>query len=187
MGSDLFLYRLLQLLGAGFLVANARLFLQFFRFRRLRRSAELIWPGPKPPLYGLLLALGVTLGLLLFYKLAIQRQPPSLAFGEAMMFLYYGYALPLSLRIGRGFYADGIWTDGGFVPYSAIGGLSWREDQETTLVLIHRMRQLARRLVVPERHYAAARRILRDRIAQHDIHFTGKGLELGDRDDRDVV
>ena len=35
------------------------------------------------------------------------------------MLVYYGYALPLSLRIGHGFYEEGIWADGGFIPYSA--------------------------------------------------------------------
>ena len=40
------------------------------------------------------------------------------------MLVYYGYAMPLSLKIGRGFYEDGIWSDAGFVPYSNIGGLS---------------------------------------------------------------
>jgi hypothetical protein len=49
------------------------------------------------------------------------------------------------------------------------------------------MRSLARRLVVPERHYGAARRLLRDKIAAHDIHFTGKTLDLGVHDERDDV
>jgi hypothetical protein len=54
-----------------------------------------------------------------------------------------------------------------------------------TLVLIYRMRQLARRLVVPESYYGAARRLLRDKIAAHDIHFTGKSLDLGLHDERE--
>jgi hypothetical protein len=92
----------------------------------------------------------------------------------------------LSLRIGRGFYEDGIWADGGFIPYQHIGGLAWREsERQVTLVLIYRMRQLARRLVVPESYYGAARRLLRDKIAAHDIHFTGKSLDLGLHDERE--
>jgi hypothetical protein len=135
----------------------------------------------------MLLGLGVILGGLVFYKLAIKKYPPLYVFGEAMMFVYYAYALPLSMRIGTGFYEDGIWAESGFVPYSQIGGLSWREEKEITLVLIYRMRNLARRLVVPERYYGAARRLLRDKIASHDIHFTGKSFDLGVLDDRDVV
>ena len=47
------------------------------------------------------------------------------------MLVYYVYALPLSLRIGRGFYEDGIWTEGGFMPYSRIGGITWREESRS--------------------------------------------------------
>jgi len=49
------------------------------------------------------------------------------------------------------------------------------------------MRAFARRLVVPHSHYGAARRLLRDKIAAHDIHFTGKTLDLGMHDERDDV
>ena len=107
----------------------------------------------------------------------------------AMMLVYYGYAVPLSLKIGRGFYQDGIWADGGFIPYARIGGLAWREGLtgQATLVVIYRGRAFARRLAVPDAHYGAARRLLRDRIAAHDIHFTGKSLDLGMRDEREDV
>ena len=102
------------------------------------------------------------------------------------MLLYYAYAVPLRLRIGRGLYAGGIWSDGGYVPYSKIGGLSWREGTTITLVIIYRLRSLARRLTVPQAHYGEVRRLLRDKIAAHDIHFTGKMLDLG-ADQRDLV
>lgn len=179
--------RLLFVLGIGFFVANVRLLLQFIRFLRLRSSALLTWPGRRPPFYGLLLVLGATLSLLILYKLAILQQHPKQVFGESMMLVYYAYALPLSLKIGRGFYEDGIWADGGFMPYSSIGGLTWREEGQITLVLMHRMRAFARRLVVPHGYYGAARRLLRDKIAAHDIHFTGKTLDLGLHDERDDV
>jgi hypothetical protein len=108
-------------------------------------------------------------------------------FGESMMLVYYSYAQPLSLRIGRGFYQDGIWAEGGFVPYSEIGGLTWREGEQVTLVMMFRWRNFAKSLVVPQPYYGAARRLLRDKIAAHDIHFTGKTLDLGVHDDRDDV
>jgi hypothetical protein len=181
------LSRLLLILGVGFLCANVRLFAQFVRFLKIRSSALLTWPGRRPAFYGLLLVLGAILAMLIVYKLAVLKQHPIQVFGESMMLLYYAYALPLSLRIGRGFYQDGIWADGGFIPYSRIGGLSWREEEQITLVLIYRMRAFARRLVVPQRHYGAARRLLRDKIAAHDIRFTGKALDLGAHDERDDV
>ena len=179
--------RVLFVLGVGFLLANLRLFFQFIRFLRLRSSALLTWPGHRPPFYGLLLVLGAVLSVLIAYKLGVLKQHPRQVFGESMMLLYYAYALPLSLKIGRGFYEDGIWADGGFMPYSSIGGLTWREDEQITLVLMHRVRTFARRLVVPQRYYGAARRLLRDKIAAHDIHFTGKTLDLGHHDERDDV
>lgn len=173
---------MLLLLGVGFFCANLRLLAQFVRFLSIRSSALLTWPGRRPPFYPLLLVLGAVLALLIVYKLAILRQHPIQVFGESMMLLYYAYALPLSSRIGRGFYEDGIWADGGFIPYSRIGGLSWREGEQLRLVMIYRMRTFARALVVPERYYGAARRLLRDKIAAHDIQFTGKALDLGEED-----
>jgi hypothetical protein len=49
------------------------------------------------------------------------------------------------------------------------------------------MRAFARQLAVPHIHYGAARRLLRDKIAAHAIHFTGKPLDLGMHDERDDV
>ena len=175
----------LVLLGVGFLVANARLILEYFTFLRRRRSALLTWPSPKPPYYGMALAIGVVLGLLVFYKLVVLRRQ---AFGEGMMFLYYAYLLPLSRQIGRGFYEEGIWADTVFIPYNEVGGISWREgEHQVTLIVISRLRNLARRLVVPGENYAAARRLLRDKIAAHAIHFSGTGLDLGEHDEREDV
>src|SRR5688572_23249300 len=107
----------LLVLGVGFLAANLRLAAEFARYLRVRRSAVLTWPGRRPPFYGLILTLGVILGVLVFVKVVIQDRPPRDVFGESMMFVYYGYLVPLSRRIGRGFYRDGIWSDSGFVPY----------------------------------------------------------------------
>ena len=176
----------LVVLGVGFLLANLRIFAQFVRFLRLRSCVLLTWPGRKPPLYGMLLGLGVMLGALVFFKLVVQQRPPSHIFGEGMMVVYYAYAFPLSLRIGRGLYEDEIWAESGFVPYSQIGGLSWREGRGITLFIIYRFRSLARSLEVPHVHYEEVRRLLRDKIAAHDIHFTGKTLDLGS-DERNLV
>ena len=173
-------------MGIGFLIANLRLLVQAVKHWRIRRSALVTWSGAKPPYYGVLLALGVVLGALVFFRLVIQRRPPMSAFGEGMMFVYYAYAFPMSFRLGRGLYEDGIWSESGFVPYAEIGGLSWREEREITLVVIYRMRSLARLLTVPQKHYGEVRRVLRDKIASHDIHFTLKSFDLG-TDERDVV
>ena len=171
------------MLGAGFLIANVRLVIEYIRFIRRRPGALLSWPSPAPPYYGMKLAIGVTVGVLLFYKLAVLHRP---AFGESMMFLYYAYLVPLSLRIRRGFYKDGIWADSTFIPYNEVGGLTWRESKDGAfLIVISRLRNLARRLAVPLEHYAAARKLLRDKIGAREIHFLGTGLDLGAHDERD--
>jgi hypothetical protein len=174
----------LLLLGFGFLVANTRLVLQYLQYRRRARSGALLtWLGPKPPYYVIALAIGVALGLLVMLNLYYRRP----IFGEAMMFLYYAYLFPLSRSIRRGFYEDGIWADTVFVPYNEVGGVSWREgEHEVTLVIISRLRNLARRLSVPGDKYGAARRLLRDKIGDHEITFSGT-LDLGDHDERNEV
>jgi hypothetical protein len=175
----------LGLLGAGFLLADVRLLAEYVTFLRRRRAALLTWPGPRPPHYGLALTIGAVMGALALYKLIVLRRQ---VFGESMMFLYYGYFLPLSRRIGRGFYAEGIWADASFIRYDEVGGISWRESEhQVTLVVISKLRNLARRLTVPAEHYGAARRLLRDKIAASDIHFAGTGLDLGAHDEREDV
>jgi hypothetical protein len=182
------------LLGTGFLVANGRLGLEYAKYLRRRRSALLTWRSPKPPYYALQLAIGVALGLILFYNVynlyrlyhgvTLDRR----IFGQAMMFLYYAYLFPLSCTIARGFYEDGIWADNRFIPYKEIAGIKWREGkQDVALVIISRLRNLARRLNVPAQHYGAARRLLRDKISKHDIHFSGTGLDLLDHDEREDI
>ena len=181
------LSQVLFLFGVGFFFANAKVILDLVRFRVRRSAALLIWQNPKPPFYGFSLGLGVALGLLLAFKFFVQRRPFDQLFGETMMFVYYGYALPLSTRISKGFYRDGVWSDTGFMPWKQISAVSWREEGAITLILISRLRNIARRLQVPANLYGEARRLLRDRVKAHDIHFGGAGLDLGTRDETDAV
>jgi hypothetical protein len=178
---------LLIAIGTGFLLANLRIAFQLLRFLSKRSSALLVWPGRKPAYPRLLFGMGLVLAVVIAIKIAVLHRPPLEYFGEAMMLVYYLYLVPLSVRIGRGFYEDGLWLDTGFLPYAAIGGLAWRDDPQPTLVVLPRMTRLARRLAVPPQHYAEARRLLRDKILGHDIHFTGKALDLGVHDEREDV
>jgi hypothetical protein len=174
---------ILLALGAGFFAANARLVFEYSQFLKRRSRAVLTWPGRKPPNYTMQLGIGVVLGLLVFYKIVFLRTQ---AFGETMMFVYYAYLMPLSRRIGRGFYEDGIWADSSFIPYREVGGVTWRESEhEVTLIVISRLRSLARRLSVPGDKYRAARRLLRDKMDEHEIQFTGTGLGLGEDRERE--
>jgi hypothetical protein len=187
MGPDVVLPQVLFLFGVGFLAANVKVTADLLRFRVRKSSALLIWENPKPRYYGFMLGLGTVLGLLVIFKLFVLGRSVPQLFGETMMFVYYGYAFPLSTRIARGFYRDGVWADSGFMRWSQISAVSWKEDPGITLILISRLRQIARPLQVPGHLYGAARRLLRDKVKTHDIHIGGSGLDLGSRDEEDAV
>ena len=184
---EVLLGRILFLFGIGFLLANIKVIADLLKYYSRRRSALLIWQNPKPPFYGFTLALGVLLGMLVAFKVFYQRRTPDQIFGEAMMFVYYGYVFPLSTRIARGFYRDGVWSDSGFMPWGQISAVTWREEGPITLVLISHFKNIARHLQVPGNLYGQARRLLRDKVKAHDIHIGGSGLDLGSRDDQDAV
>ena len=184
---EFLLPRLLFFFGIGFLAANLKVIADLLRFRLRKASALLVWQSPKPRYYGLALALGAALGLLVALKLFVLARPLNQLFGEIMMFVYYGYAFPMSTRIARGFYRDGVWSDGGFMPWDRISAVSWREEAVVTLVLISRVRHVAKRLEVPGHLYGQARRLLRDKVKAHDVHIGGAGLDLGSRDAADAV
>ncbi len=179
--------RLLFILGLGFLAANIKVTADLLRYHWRKRFALLTWQNPKPRYYGLNLALGVTLGLLIAYKVFVMNRQPDQLFGETMMFVYYGYAFPLSARISRGFYRDGVWSDSGFMRWAHISAVSWKDEGGVTLILISHFRNIARRLEVPAHLYGQARRVLRDRIRDQALHIGGSGLDLGSRDDEDAV
>lgn len=171
-------------LGVLFVIVDMRVGWQILSWWRRRRSAVLVWPAPKPPFYAINLAIGVMLGVLLFITVFLVPRPATSVFGVTMMFLYYGYLLPLSTRIRRGLYRDGIWTDSGFMPYVDIGGLTWKGSD--TLVLASRRKTMARRLIVPGPHLGEVRNVLREKIGSHAIEFdAGPGLHLGTRDTRE--
>jgi hypothetical protein len=178
--------QILFLFGIGFLVANLKVVADLIRFRVRKNSALLVWQSPKPRHYNFSLLLAGILGLLLAAKL-VQGRPADQWFGEAMMLLYYGYAFPLSTRIARGFYRDGVWSDSGFMRWAHISAVAWKEEGSVTLVLISRLKSLARKMQVPGDLYGEARRVLRDKVKAHDISFGGSGLDLGTRNESDAV
>ena len=177
--------QVLLALGVLFVIVNVRVGAQVVSWWRRRARAVVVWPSPKPPFYAINLAIGVLLGVLLFVSAYLLRPTASL-FGIAMMFVYYGYLLPLSTRIKRGLYEEGIWTDSAFMRYADIGGLTWKGSD--TLVLASRQKTIARRLSVPGVHLGEVRHFLREKIGAHDIEFdAGPGIHLGSRDTRESV
>ena len=107
------------ILGVGFSVADLRSRSQFpagsAALRELRRCSPAV---DRPAVSRSRCSRSARCSsVLIVYKLAfLQHGTRSDVFGETMMLVYYGYALPLSLKIGRGFYEDGIWADAGFIP-----------------------------------------------------------------------
>ena len=101
------------------------------------------------------------------------------------MFVYYAGIVPASVRIERGFYRDGVWSDRRFVHYPSIGAISWHDEAEPVLLLAARRGRTAARLAVPGHLLGAVRRLLRDLIGRHDIDLADAGLHLGLRDERD--
>jgi hypothetical protein len=177
--------RALVVLGVGFLVANLKVIADLIKYRQRRQKALLTWQGERPAYYRLNILLAVTLGLLLAAKLV--RKEPDRAFGEAMMFVYYGCLFPLSTRIARGFYGDGVWSDSGFMRWAQISAISWKEEGRITLILISHFRNIARRLEVPGNLYGEARRVLREKVREHALRMGGSGLDLGSRAEDDAV
>ncbi len=53
----------------------------------------------------------------------------------------------------------------GFMPYDHVGGISWKPGEPATLVVISRVKSLARSLVVPSRLLGEVRRLLREKIS----------------------
>jgi hypothetical protein len=180
-------------LGVLFVIVDVKVGAHILRWWRMRHQAMVTWPGPKPPFFAINLAIGMLLGVLMFVTayVEISRLRRGLAagpsiFGVAMMFIYYGYLVPLATRVRHGFYQDGVWTDSGFMRYTDIGGLTWKGDD--TLVVASRQKTLARRLRVPGVHLGEVRHLLREKIGDHAIEFdAGPGLHLGTRDTRESV
>ena len=187
MSVEFLLPRVLFLFGIGFFAANIKVILDLLRFRLRRASALLVWRNPKPRYYAFALALGAVLGLLVVFRLFILGHPLNQLFGEVMMFVYYACAFPLSTRITRGFYRDGVWSDGGFISWGQIAAVSWREGAVVTLILIPHVRPVAKRLEVPGHLYGEARRLLQDKVKAQDMHIGGSGLDLGSRREEETV
>jgi hypothetical protein len=179
---------ILFVFGIGFLAANLILILDLVRYQVRKRSALLVWDAGKPRYHGFNLALGVACGILIATKVFYLRRPLNQLFGEGMMFVYYGYAYPLTTRIARGFYRDGVWTERGFVRWANISSVTWKEkDGHSILMVVSRGRNTVRPLLVPGHLYGEARRVLLDRIKAHDVHIGGTGLDLGSREETDGI
>ncbi len=70
--------------------------------------------------------------------------------------------------------------------WAQISAVSWKEEGSVTLILISRLRNIARRLEVPGTSTARPGAFSRTRSA-HDMHIGGAGLDLGSRAEGDAI
>lgn len=150
--------------GAYFFVLVVRGFARYMRFRRVRPTALLTWPGRRPAHFGLLVGLGVIAAAVTFLNAYLQRPLPHVL-SQAFIALYFVLTVPLLCRIQPGLYRDGVWADGGFMPYARIGRLAFFEKPEIVLVLLPKGAWTsAFRLLVPPQEYGAVRKVLEEMI-----------------------
>ena len=150
-------------LGIYFSILLTRGLLGYLRFRRVRPTALVTWPVPRPPNFGLLLALGA-LGVVVTVVNTFLDRPFHHILGLGAMALYFVLMVPLARTIELGFYRDGVWADGGFVPYRDIARLAFRETPEIVLLLLPRGQAAPFHLPVPRGEYGAVRKLLEEKI-----------------------
>src|SRR5262245_16953367 len=117
-----------------FAIWNAVSLYKYLSYRRVASSGELTWPPPKPWFYNMCLGMGFFMVSLTVILVFLHR-PLLTVVAQALMALYYTVFFPLSFRFRRGLYSSGIWTEGGFVPYSRVRALNWREGPELILMV----------------------------------------------------
>lgn len=157
-------------MGLYFAVLIAGSLRTYVRFRRLRPTALVTWPIPRPPNLGLLLGLGVLAAFVAALNGALAR-PWHNVLSQALVAVYFILVVPLSLRIQWGCYAHGVWADGGFLPYAEIRRMSFREMGAIVLVLVPRHGAVPFRMLVPPSAYGAVRRVLEDKARAHELQL----------------
>ena len=149
----------------------------YLRFRRVRPTALLTWPAPRPAHFRLLLLLGVvSAGLAVLNGYLRRPVPPRLP--QGVMSLYFILMVPLSGRIHLGLYRDGVWADAGFLPWTQIGRMAFRETPEIVLILLPRTGSASFRLPVPPAEYGAVRKILEEKVRAHVLNVEAGILGL---------
>jgi hypothetical protein len=176
MSSELMLTMVLGGVGLYFAVMVGRAALAYARFRRVRPTALLTWPARRPPHFGFLIGLGGIAAWIAVLNGYMQR-PFSHVLSQAVMAAYFVLMVPLTTRIRVGFYRDGVFAEGGFLPWGEIGRWSFRETPEIVLVLLSRAGS-ALRLPVPPDEYGAVRKVLEERARARVLNVEAGVLGL---------
>jgi hypothetical protein len=164
-------------LGVYFSVLLIRGFAGYLRFQRVRPTALVTWPAPRPAHFRLLVLLGVVAAAVAALNGFMQR-PFHHVLPQGLMSLYFILMVPLSGRIRLGLYRDGVWADAGFVSWTEIGRMAFRETPEIVLILLPRTGSASFRLPVPAAEYSAVRKALEEKVRAKVLHVEAGILGL---------
>jgi hypothetical protein len=166
-------------LGTYFSVLLIRGMAGYVRFRKVRSTAVLTWPGRRPAHFRFLLVLGVISAALAVLNGLLDR-PFHHVYSQAVMALYFILMVPLSTRIHLGLYRDGIWADSGFLRYDDIERMAFFDTPEIVLVLLPRRGSGSFRLPVPPGEYGAVRKVLEEKKRARIMNLGEGILGLGE-------
>lgn len=164
-------------LGVYFSVLLLRGFAGYMRFRRVRPTALITWPAPRPAHLRLLVLLGILAAAVAALNGFMQR-PFHHVLPQGLMSLYFILMVPLSSRIELGLYRDGVWADAGFLSWAQIGRMAFRETPEIVLILLPRTGSTSFRLPVPPDEYGAVRKALEEKVRAHELNVDSGILGL---------
>ena len=171
-------------LAGLFAVWNLMAFRAYFLYLQLAGTAELTWYMPRPWFYSLAQGIGALMVLLTAFSLFILDRSWIIVLSQALMAAYYIVLLPLSVKVRRGFYSQGIWLDRAFVPYDQICTLCWKEHPNIVLMVTKKKDYLSRDylLNVPGDKYGEVRRILAGHIKDQTLTIKHSVLGLSDKE-----
>ncbi len=154
----------LGLLGLGlyFFVSLVRGTAGLLRFRRVRPTALLTWPAPRPALLPWLLAMGAT-GALTAAVSALRRRPAHHVIGLALMAAYFLVLVPLARRIRLGIYRDGVWAHRGFLLWRNVARIAFVETPQVVVLLLQSREGASFKLPVPSEEYGAVRKLIEEK------------------------
>jgi hypothetical protein len=164
-------------LGVYFSVLLVRGVAGYLRFRRVRPTALVTWPAPRPAHFRLLVLLGIVAAAVAALNGFMQR-PFHHVLPQGLMSLYFVLMVPLSGQIQMGLYRDGVWADAGFLSWTQIGRMTFRETPEIVLILLPRTGSASFRLPVPAAEYSAVRKTLEEKMRAKVLHVEAGILGL---------
>lgn len=167
----------LVVVAVYFSVLILRDLIRYLRFRRIRKDALVTWRTRPRAAFWLLVMLGA-LNLPVAAINVVLQDPFHKVYSQLSIALYFSGVLPLIARIPMGFYGEGVWAEGGFLPYNRIRRFAFFEGPELILLLLPWGRGGAFRLRVPPGEYGAVRRVLGDKIRSQMLKLEGGILDL---------